>query len=77
MDIAKCNKCGSEQIFVIDSRRKQGSVYRRKKCQNCGERFTTYEVTQENFEAYLDFLNKVSGISLMLDEIKNSLPNNI
>ncbi|ATU05923.1 transcriptional regulator NrdR [Candidatus Gracilibacteria bacterium HOT-871] len=40
-----CNNCGNENTRVLDSRSSEnGSVIRRRRlCENCGNRFTTYE----------------------------------
>lgn len=39
----KCNECGNDISKVIDSRPCQGSIRRRRKCEECGARWTTYE----------------------------------
>ena len=41
----KCPYCGSEDIRVIDSRPadEQNAIRRRRECEQCGKRFTTYE----------------------------------
>lgn len=41
----KCLYCGSEDSRVIDSRstEESNSIRRRRECNNCGKRFTTYE----------------------------------
>lgn len=41
----KCPNCGSSQIFVVNSRstREETQIWRRRKCEDCGERFTTHE----------------------------------
>ena len=41
----KCPYCASQQIAVIDSREAQDqtSIRRRRECQDCKKRFTTYE----------------------------------
>ena len=40
-----CNNCWNENTRVLDSRSSEnGSVIRRRRlCENCGNRFTTYE----------------------------------
>ncbi len=40
-----CPFCESEQVFVKDSRptKSNSQVWRRRRCQKCGELFTTYE----------------------------------
>lgn len=39
----KCPKCGSENISVVDSRGDDNAIRRRRECQACTFRFTTYE----------------------------------
>jgi rRNA maturation protein Nop10 len=51
-----CPKCG-EDISVVDSRPRATSsgdgwgVYRRRHCKHCGVKFSTYEMTMEDFRA--------------------------
>lgn len=39
----RCPKCGSERSSVVDSRGEGNSIRRRRLCQSCGFRFTTFE----------------------------------
>lgn len=39
----RCPKCGSDHSAVIDSRGDEDAIRRRRECQDCGVRFTTYE----------------------------------
>lgn len=39
----RCPKCGSNDTRVVDSREAPDAVRRRRKCEACGDRFTTYE----------------------------------
>ena len=40
----KCPYCGSENLKVVDSRSADdGSIRRRRQCEECKKRFTTYE----------------------------------
>jgi transcriptional repressor NrdR len=45
----KCPFCGQEKDKVVDSRPAQDgrSVRRRRECESCGKRFTTYEYIEE------------------------------
>lgn len=49
-NIMRCEKCGLEQNFVHDSRMVGGIRYRRKICNSCGYRMTTYEISKEDLE---------------------------
>ena len=44
-----CPKCGFEESKVVDSRasESQGAIRRRRECEKCGTRFTTYERREE------------------------------
>ena len=44
----KCQYCGSVRSKVIDSRQNEDgtSIRRRRECEDCGKRFTTYEVIE-------------------------------
>ena len=42
----KCPYCGQLATRVIDSRTAEAGIRRRRACQECGERFTTYEHVQ-------------------------------
>lgn len=60
-NIIVCEKCGSEQITTYDTRTTMGTRRRRKACQECNHRFTTYEIEKEEYEFMLEvrkFLNE-------------------
>ena len=48
-----CSKCGGGS-HVVDSRTKEFGVYRRRKCQVCGNRFTTTETDSERFKQLME-----------------------
>src|SRR4051812_50118270 len=39
----QCPYCGSTQHRVVDSREAADAIRRRRQCENCDQRFTTYE----------------------------------
>ena len=43
-----CPKCNGA-VFVVDSRPTDGTIIRRRCCQECGNRFSTYEVSKEQY----------------------------
>ena len=53
-----CPECLSENFIVINSRHKGGTVYRRRSCNNCGNRFTTYEIDEKKIAE----LNHLAGM---------------
>lgn len=56
-----CPKCNCKYTNIVDSRSTgrdtmmNGYNRRRRECEECGERFTTYEITKNDYEAYLEF----------------------
>lgn len=48
-----CEKCKSENVYVVDTRQKKNCRRRRYKCKNCGNRFNTIE-GYENAAFFLD-----------------------
>ncbi|MPZ99872.1 MAG: transcriptional repressor NrdR [Dehalococcoidia bacterium] len=42
----KCPYCGHAASKVLDSRTAEAGIRRRRRCEDCGERFTTYEQVQ-------------------------------
>ncbi|MDR1606576.1 MAG: transcriptional regulator NrdR [Streptococcaceae bacterium] len=43
----KCPKCQSEESKVVDSRQAENAIRRRRECEQCGNRFTTFERIEE------------------------------
>ncbi|MDN6070785.1 MAG: transcriptional regulator NrdR [Lactococcus plantarum] len=43
----KCPKCQSEESRVVDSRQSENSIRRRRECEACHNRFTTFERIEE------------------------------
>jgi len=40
----RCPRCDSEKLSVADSRHREGRIYRRRECRDCGYRFSTIEL---------------------------------
>jgi transcriptional repressor NrdR len=51
----KCPFCGEQEDKVIDSRASKdgGEIRRRRECESCGRRFTTYERIEESMPVVL------------------------
>ena len=43
----RCPKCQSENSRVVDSRQADNMIRRRRECEKCGNRFTTFERIEE------------------------------
>lgn len=63
-----CVKCGSIDSHVIDSRNHEASNARRRRhqCNNCGYRYTTYEVPAEEYEKLQTIKMDVSQIDSVI-----------
>ena len=47
----KCSKCGSNSMIYLNKPNcTSGAVYRRRKCTNCGEKWTTVELRKTDIE---------------------------
>lgn len=53
-NILVCENCGEQQISVCDSRMLAGTRRRRRTCNVCGHKSTTYEISNEEFERLLN-----------------------
>ena len=56
----RCQHCGSEQTWVLDSRMTQDGFVRRRRyhCGSCRKRFTTYEIVEKHCPELLDEIKK-------------------
>lgn len=63
-----CPKCNSNQVYVTDSRRKEGTVHRRRECQDCGHRYTTVEV---DVGEYKSLKEKAKMLRWMMNNLKD------
>ena len=58
----KCDKCGSES-GIYESRPTGGNRTRRgHRCEGCGNRWTTYEITKSEYEALCRDKDRLAGI---------------
>lgn len=63
----RCPTCGHPDSKVIDSRpTEEGSIRRRRECQRCNRRFTTYEI----FDVVPIMVTKKDGSQEMFDKNK-------
>lgn len=71
----RCPRCPSGLTKVIDSRpgaNREGighTIRRRRGCAGCGHRWTTYEVTEEAFEAIIAAIDAKSELRAHLSGI--------
>ena len=75
-----CPKCGSNQLGCIDSRKNNGSVRRRRVCRDCYYRFSTMEISVDEFNAMISkeklmmaYLQQAPQVSAEIDAINQSI----
>ena len=56
--------CNSIDTKVIDSRWKNGRIWRRRECLKCHRRFNTHETTQEEFNVVANEKKRASELEL-------------
>lgn len=74
-DITRCEKCGSQNLYCVDSRKTHGKVRRRKKCLDCGFKFSTIELPMcevYRIEKTLALISELESLGSLFDEIKAS-----
>jgi len=55
----KCPECGSENTGCIDSRNGKKNRRRRYICQDCGGRFSTYEIYADELKAGAEVMQRM------------------
>ena len=63
----KCAKCGGKNFDCIDTRRVSDTIRRRKVCLDCGYRFSTQEIS---IEEYHDLKRKESFVFYALPRLE-------
>lgn len=65
----RCPACGQSSAAVIESRQVASVTRRRRHCSSCNERFTTYELSQEEYYGLLDKVKRLQRIEAALADI--------
>ena len=66
MGHVRCPRCESESNHVLETRRVDGSIRRRRECAGCGHRFTTWERSERSTLS----VRKRSGARQPFDRVK-------
>jgi len=72
-----CPECGCEYNRVVDSRTSKSAVRRRRECENCSARFTTYEMQKADLAKFAsrlfmkDFAPAVESALVLISEKKH------
>lgn len=68
-----CPECYSPEYGVTDSREYKNYRIRRRKCGDCGSKYSTYEVSARLFKAYDAIFKKQSEIRKCAKDIEQNL----
>lgn len=70
--IRVCRKCGGANVFVYETNYGSFEKYVRRRivCKDCGERYTTYEVTKEDFDNVKKARQIITYVKKVLEEMK-------
>lgn len=70
-----CPKCGHNSTGVIDTRGSKiypgERIRRRRMCNSCGYRFTTFEISADDYNSYMEMKNKSEEIAVNLKYISD------
>ena len=56
----KCEKCGGISRVDLCRKKDNGSIYRRRKCMECGNRWTTIELPVEYMKGIISDLARIA-----------------
>ena len=56
-----CPYCGCGYTKIVDSRKREDSVFRRRECMECGNRFNTMEIDYDLYKHYEKLSRLSSG----------------
>ena len=57
----KCSKCGGDCWVYMNRNMENNSVYRRRKCKQCGEKWTTIELPVEYLRGVVADLARITN----------------
>ena len=67
--VLTCDKCGSYNLHIYNSREFNETRWRTRECLMCGNRFSSYEIRKEDYEKIKQF-NSCKGF---LTDIRDSI----
>lgn len=65
-----CPKCGNSLASCIDARQKNDTIYRRRKCVECGYRYSTIEITIDENKRLIEVEKSLKELLSHAQEIK-------
>jgi hypothetical protein len=79
LKLPDCPRCGKSAVRVLESKKAQHGQRRRKECEECKHRFTTYEIPSETYVKYEHFLYLHQQLSKLIrgsvvDQTQSKMP---
>lgn len=68
-----CPKCNHDIVSCIDSRPRNDTIYRRRKCLKCGYRFSSVEISLENLDSYKAKEKLLEGLLDHADKVQTEI----
>ena len=72
-NILYCDKCGSHNVRIYNSRESDGIRWRARECSMCGNRFFTYEIRKEDLDDLIQRENCKKYLMRVRDVINKML----
>jgi hypothetical protein len=79
LKLPDCPRCGKSAVRVLESKKAQHGQRRRKECEKCNHRFTTYEIPSETYAKFEHFLYLHQQLSKLIcdsvaDQTEDKVP---
>lgn len=72
--LALCERCSTPSAEIIECRRTRGITRRRRHCNACGHRFTTYELNQHEYQRLTQAAERIARVEAALGFPTSSTP---
>jgi len=69
----KCPSCGSNKLFVLESRPASEGTRRRKRCSACNYRSTSYEIDAARFKALIEIEKEMATLVSAIQPLMNKV----
>ena len=66
--VLECDRCGCDQMKVVDSRQTMGIRWRMRECAECKNRVPSYEIRWEDFEFLMKSKNNQESVMKLVDK---------